>query len=177
MSSMKLTPGGIFPTIKLSDLDGNVADIATPADGFDWRVVVVYRGQHCPMCTRYLERLQGMAEKFAEIGVDIAAVSADSAEQAAKQRDETKVTFPVFHGISIEQMQALGLYISDPRSAEETDHVFPEPGVFVVNRDGELQITTISNNPFVRPELPTLLSGLRWIRENNYPVRGKRDYA
>ena len=71
-------------------------------------------------------------------------------------------------------MQALGLYISVPRSEQETDHLFPEPGLFVINADGELQVVDISNNPFVRPEIEALVSGLEWIRrpDNNYPIRG-----
>ena len=34
------------------------------------------------------------------------------------------------------QMLALGLYVSEPRSEEETDRPFAEPGVFVINADG-----------------------------------------
>lgn len=71
-------------------------------------------------------------------------------------------------------MQQLGLYISHPRSAQETDHPFAEPGLFVVNEKGQVQVLDISNGPFVRPELGILLSGLGFIRnpENNYPIRG-----
>ena len=54
------------------------------------------------------------------------------------------------------------------------DHNFAEPGLFVVNAAGELQVVDISNNPFARPDLEVLVSGLEWIRnpENNYPIRG-----
>ena len=71
-------------------------------------------------------------------------------------------------------MQELGLYISIPRSEKETDHNFSEPGLFVVNQDGNIQVIDISNNPFVRPSLPEFVSGINWIRnpENNYPIRG-----
>jgi len=54
------------------------------------------------------------------------------------------------------------------------DHPFPEPGLFVINSQGNVQIVDISNNPFVRPDIETLINGLAWIRnpENNYPIRG-----
>lgn len=70
-------------------------------------------------------------------------------------------------------MQKLGLYISDPRSEQETDHAFAESGLFVVNEQGTIQVIDLSNNPFVRPELTVLANGLAWIRnpENNHPVR------
>ena len=73
-------------------------------------------------------------------------------------------------------MKQLGLYISHPRSAEETDHPFAEPGLFVINDSGTVQVVDISNNPFVRPELEALTSGLAWIRKNTYPIRGTFDY-
>ena len=69
-------------------------------------------------------------------------------------------------------MRALGLYISDPRSAQETDRPFPEPGVFVINAEGNIQILDISNAPFARPDLESLANGIKFIRANDYPVRG-----
>ena len=72
-------------------------------------------------------------------------------------------------------MNTLGLYISDPRSEKETDHPFAEPGVFVTNAKGEIQIIDISNAPFARPELEALANGLSFIRKNDYPIRGTHD--
>ena len=71
-------------------------------------------------------------------------------------------------------MKALGLYISVPRSEQNIDHLFLEPGLFVINADGDVQVVDVSNNPFVRHEHETLVSGLTWIRnpDNNYPIRG-----
>lgn len=65
-------------------------------------------------------------------------------------------------------MQTLGLYISNPRSAQETEHPFAEPGLFVVNEKGQVQVVDISNGPFVRPELGVLLS--RFIFINPKPM-------
>ena len=77
-------------------------------------------------------------------------------------------------GLTIDQMRELGVYISHPRSPQETDHPFAEPGLFVVNSDRRVQVVDVSNNPFVRPDLERLVSGLEWIRDpkNDYPIRG-----
>jgi hypothetical protein len=74
-------------------------------------------------------------------------------------------------------MRELALYISNPRSNEETDRPFAEPGIFFVNKEACLQVVDISNAPFARPELKTLVMGLTFIcnPENNYPVRGTYD--
>ena len=71
-------------------------------------------------------------------------------------------------------MKTLGLYISHPRSARETDRPFAEPGLFVINGDGKVQVTDISNAPFARPDLESLVGGLKFIRDpaNQYPIRG-----
>ena len=54
----------------------------------------------------------------------------------------------------------------------ETDQPFAEPGVFVVNGDGNIQILDISNAPFARPDLEGLLNGVKFVRDNDYPIRG-----
>jgi peroxiredoxin len=179
MHTFKLQAGDPFPSIEVADGHGEVRDLAKPSGGADWMMVVVYRGRHCPLCTRYLNKLSPLVTELAQIGVDVAAVSADSASQLAEHRPHLDgPTFPIYHGLSVAQMKSLGLYISHPRSPSETDHPFAEPGLFVVNAEGTLQVVDISNNPFVRPELRTLVNGLRWIRDprNNYPVRGTFAY-
>jgi len=45
------------------------------------------------------------------------------------------------------------------RSKREADHPFPEPALFVLNPDGELQIIDYSNSPFARPDLRILVEG------------------
>lgn len=69
----------------------------------------------------------------------------------------------------------LGLYISAPRSPNETDRLFPEPGLFVVNPEGKAHIIDVSNAPFARPDLRGVLNGLKFIRERDYPIRGTAD--
>ncbi|MFD0391286.1 hypothetical protein ACFQ4K_31090 [Tistrella bauzanensis] len=69
-------------------------------------------------------------------------------------------------------MRGLGLYVSAPRSAQETDRPFAEPGVFVINPDGAVQIVDISNAPFARPDLAALLRGISFVQAKSYPIRG-----
>lgn len=174
MSSDKFKPGDIFPKLELQTINGGQINLGEPQARFDWKMVVVYRGKHCPLCTRYLKELERLKEKLQKIGIDIIAVSADSESQATAHLAELEISYPVAYGLSIKEMQQLGLYISHPRSDQETDHPFAEPGLFVINDNGQVQVLDISNGPFVRPELKVLLSGLEFIRnpENDYPIRG-----
>ncbi len=174
MKTEKLHAGAEFPALPVQSQDDSTVDIRQPTGESDWQMVVVYRGRHCPLCTKFLNALAGYRQRLLDIGVDVAAVSADSKEQLAEHRSRLDVNFPLFHGLTLGQMKELGLYISVPRSEKETDHDFAEPGLFVINTQGKVQVVDISNNPFARPDLETFVSGLEWIRapENNYPIRG-----
>ena len=127
------------------------------------------------MCTRYLNALQGHVEALFELGVDLVAVSADSEAQLAEHLGRLDVGFPLFHGLSIEQMQTLGVYISAPGSGQETDHPFAEPALFLIDDQRLLRYVNIANSPFLRPDPEYVLRGLRWTRnqDGDVPIRGR----
>ncbi len=61
------------------------------------------------------------------------------------------------------------------RSPQETDRPFAAPATFAINPDCKVQVIDISNASFSRPDLASLLSGLKFIQEKQYPVRGAKD--
>ena len=113
-----------------------------------------------------------MLEDFKAAGVTVIAASADPKEKTAADVAAEGWRFPVGYDMTLDQMRALGLYISERRSPQETDRPFAEPGLYVVNPQGQLQIIDISNAPFARPELGTILMGIKLIQEKSYPIRG-----
>ena len=165
----KLAAGADFPAISVPRLGGGKI---SPATGEGWRLLVVYRGKHCPLCKPYLGTLDALIDEFAAAGVSVAAVSADPEEKAAADLTEYGWRFPLGYGLSIEQMQQLGLYISHPRSPQETDRPFAEPGLFLINPAGQAQIIDISNAPFARPDLASIARAAKRIQDMNYPIRG-----
>lgn len=174
MYTGKLHPGSPFPVINAALLSGEVVDLASPREGIDWSLIVVYRGRHCPLCTKYLNDLDKYISTLEQAGVDTIAVSADSKNQLEEHLSELNISYPIAYGLSESEMEKLGLFISKPRSENETNHYFSEPGLFIVNDQRQLQIIDISNTPFSRPNLKDLVSGIQWIRfpDNNYPIRG-----
>jgi len=174
MSTKKLAAAQVFPPIKVKKFGGGVIDLSFPPSDFDWRMVVVYRGKHCPYCTEYLLELNYLLDEYNDVGVDVVAVSADSADRVKEQIPPLNLKYDIGYDLSIEHMRALGLYITTPRSEAESNRPFAEPGLFVINEKNQAQIIDISNIAFGRPELKTMLRGLSHIRkpENNYPIRG-----
>lgn len=174
----KIAAGSPFPSITLTDLSGESHTLGRPREGATWQMVLIYRGRHCPKCTQYLNQIETYKDKLADIGIDLIAASGDSKAQLEEHMSHLSVSFPLTYGLTEAQMKQLGLYISVPRSEKEADHNFAEPGMFVVNEQGSIQAIDLSNNPFIRPDIETLVGGLAWIRnpDNKYPIRGTAPY-
>ncbi|MFC3120153.1 peroxiredoxin-like family protein [Agaribacter flavus] len=174
MSVKILQAGETFPSVLVKTIDGLETDLAKSGDGFDWKLIVVYRGKHCPLCTNYLKDLNALLPEFNALGVDVVAVSGDSLEKAKAQLAEVEPKFDVAYDLSIQQMRTLGLYVSSPRLGMGADRPFAEPGLFVVNENGQLQMIDVSNVPFARPPLASMLMGIRYYRnmKESYPING-----
>lgn len=170
MDTKKIVAGTRFPALTWNAVSG---DRVAPAEMSGWRALVVYRGKHCPLCKTYLNTLNEMLDEFTAANIAVAAVSADGKENAEVEVAECGWRFPVGYGLSIDEMRQLGLYVSDPRSPQETDRPFAEPALFVINPDGDTQIIDISNAPFARPDLKSLVQGLQFVISKDYPIRGR----
>ena len=159
MYTQKMHPATTFPDVSATLSTGETVSLTNKEEGCDWKMVVVYRGKHCPICTKFLNKLEDYKGRLRELDEHL---------------DDLSITFPIAYGLSQEDMEKLGLYISKPRSDKETDHNFAEPALFVVNEKNDIHIAEIANAPFVRPDLEQLVSGLEFIRnpDNNYPIRG-----
>lgn len=169
--------GQAFPQLSVPDLQGGMLTLGAPRGDHDWQMVVVYRGLHCPICKTYLGTLEKLAPEFYAIGVDVVAVSGDPKDKAREMATQNDLSLSIGYDLSLTQMGELGLYISDPRSPQETDQPFPEPAIFVINDTGAIQIVDVSNAPFARPDLQGLLNGLKFVRDKGYPIRGTHKAA
>ena len=136
-----------------------------------WTMLFVYRGKHCPRCKRFLAKLNNALSAWLDV-IDVVVVSSDTKEKAQADREEFGWNFDLCHGLTEEQMRALGLYVSEPLSEAETTGLFAEPGAFGIRPDGTLMLVDISNGPAARPDLEELLDGMKFNIENDRPVRG-----
>jgi len=162
--------GEPLPDFSATRLDGSTLHFRGSNGG--WFLLVVYRGKHCGRCKKYLNKLQMMQIDWRAAGFDILVVSADSVEKAQSDVDEFGWTFDLACELSVEDMQKMGLYISDPLSPEETDRQFAEPAVFCIRPDNTVQITAVSNGPSARPDLEELLDGMQFTIKHEKPARG-----
>ncbi len=162
-------PGAPFPNVIVSALEGGQMSLGQVPD---WGLVVIYRGLHCPKCKDYLRQLEALRDDFAALGVTVIAASGDPADRAQAMVDETGYGGPMGYDLSVPQMRELGLYISDPLSDAETDRPFAEPGLFVINPAGQLQVHDISTAPWARPDLAMVRDGIKFAQDKGRPPRG-----
>ena len=141
-------------------------------------MVVFYRGLHCPVCRGYIGELNRLVGDFEQRGVVPIAVSSDSAERAARARDDWELDRLVLGwGLSRGQADAWGLYRSAGRGKSsigvEEPAEFSEPGLFLVRPDGTLYWGSVSTMPFARPHFREILKAVDFAVENDYPARGE----
>jgi peroxiredoxin len=168
MSDHRFRAGDPFPSFSWPEVGGGTLSLANQSG---WRLLVVYRGKHCGLCRAYLAELNGMLDGFSARGISVAAVSADARDKAEAEVRDGRLRFPIAYDLGTDDMHRLGLYISPPQHGE-TSRPFAEPALFVVNPDGRTQVIAITNAPFSRPDLQTVLDGLRAAQDEHAPIHG-----
>jgi len=172
-----LIPRQRVPVLQVETLSHGTFTLSEQAPRH-FTLVVFYRGQHCPICQRYLHELGGLQGEFEKRGVDVIAVSGDTAERA--RATALKLNAPglrVGYGLPLAVARAWGLYISTSRGTTSTGveepALFSEPGVFLVRADGTLYYAAVQSMPFARPHFDELLAGLDFALAKDYPARGE----
>ena len=162
--------GHTLPNVNITLMDGSTVDIGAATGR--WRLFVVYRGKHCPRCTRYLNKLESMKGQWEAAGFDIIVTSVDPQDKTAANVEANGWTFAMGHSLQEDDIRKLGMYVTVPLTPEEHDRRFAEPGIYCLRDDGTVQIAAISNGPSARPDLEELLDGMVFTIENGKPARG-----
>ncbi len=138
-------------------------------------MVIFYRGLHCPVCKNYLGILNSMMDHISELGFSVVVASMDTKERAEQAKADWGLDkVDVAYGLDLETAKKWGLYISTSIKEAEND-IFSEPGLVWIRADGRLYLIDITNMPWARPDLETLMPKAKFAVENNYPARGKND--
>lgn len=177
MRAQALIPRFPVPAVNLPTTDGERFVLgAKPGETFD--LLVFYRGLHCPLCAKYLLELERLAPEFASRGVQVVAISSDSAERGKAMAEKVKASGVKFaYGLSLRSAREWGLYISISRGTTsigiEEPELFSEPGVFIVRPDGTLYYGAVQTMPFARPPFQDLLGAIDFAVAKDYPARGE----
>lgn len=173
---MSILPQTKVPKLELTLLHGqpwSTENITSKA----FTLLIVYRGNHCPICQDYLQTFQSLQPDFNKLGVELVAVSADTRERAERSRDEWAVEkLAIGYGLSEQQMRNWNLFVSRSIKKAEPD-VFAEPALFLIQPDGRLFYAAYNSMPFGRPRPEDILKMVQFVQKNDYPARGEmRDF-
>ena len=58
MYTQKMHPATTFPDVSATLSTGETVSLTNKEEGCDWKMVAVYRGKHCPICTKFLNKLE-----------------------------------------------------------------------------------------------------------------------
>jgi peroxiredoxin len=173
--SDRAIPGRPFTELALDVVDEDESWSVRDATPEQFTLLVFYRGKHCPLCQKQLEELNRRITEFAERGVDVVAISCDDSATAEETVDEWEVAdLPIAYGLGIDAARNLGLYISESIKDDEPGN-FSEPGLFLLDVDGNLHAAWIQSVPFARPTFDDILHAIDQIQKKDYPPRGTVD--
>jgi peroxiredoxin len=168
-----LIPGQQVPDLSVPLVDGGKFTLNANAPE-NFTAIIFYRGLHCPICRGQLSDFNGKADDFAAIGIDVVAVSMDSEDRASRTRDDWRLDkLTLGYGMDEATARAWGLYMSDAIKDNEPA-VFSEPGLAIVRPNGQLYHWSLQTAPFGRAKAADLAGVLKFVIENDYPVRGQR---
>ena len=124
-----LRNGDIFPFLSIAAVGGGT--ISLPGDlAGAFGVVLIYRGSWCPYCNAQLAAFSRAAEKLADLGVKVVALSVDDAATSAALVEKHRLAFPVGYGADADAVAAAtGAYTNDnPRYLQSTGFVLDPDG-------------------------------------------------
>lgn len=169
--AMPIKPRQPAPALELRTVEGRSwsLDKAAPKT---FTMVVAYRSLHCPICRTYLGELETKLPEFGKRGVEVIAVSVDTAERAARAKSEWGLhNLRIGYGLPVATARNWGLFISRGTKDSEPPE-FTEPGIFLVKPDGTLFAMAIASFAWARPPLDGMLRSIDYFIEHNPPARG-----
>lgn len=167
-----LIPRQPVPALSVPLLSGETWSLAEEKPE-NFNLVVFYRGIFCPLCRTYLRELERLLPKFAELGVNVVALSSDTEEGARAAQQEWKLeNLRLGYGLDLATARTWGLFVSSARHDKELEQ-FSEPGIFLIRPDGTLYFSAIQTMPFARPHFSDMVGAIQYVLDNDYPARGE----
>jgi len=154
-----LAPGDGFPALTVPTVDG--PDLRLPdylTGGFG--VVLFYRGSWCPYCNAQLRAFQRAAEKLADAGARVVALSVDDEATTRALVAEHGLTYPVGYGADAAAVSAATGAFTNP------DPVYLQSTGFVLDPAGRVIVSVYSSGAIGRLVPDDVVGLVRYVREH-----------
>ncbi len=153
-----LKPGDSFPSLSVDVVGGDIVRLPDVLAG-SFGVVLIYRGSWCPYCNAQLRAFQ-RADRLAETGVKVIALSVDDAATTQDLIAKHGLTFPVGHSIDARHVADLtGAFVNaEPEYLQSTG--------FVLDPYGAVLVSVYSSGAIGRLVPEDVLGFVAYLREN-----------
>lgn len=129
-----LNPGDRFPALTLTQPGGQTVALPDAFEG-NFGVVLFYRGSWCRYCNAQLRAFERASDRFAELGIKVAALTVDDETTTVDLIAKLRLTFPVGHSADAAAVSAAtGAFVNpDPVYLQSTGFVLDPTGKVVVS--------------------------------------------
>jgi peroxiredoxin len=103
-----LPTGSMAPDFELKDQSGKIFHLKE-MNKEKTVIVLFYRGQWCPHCSKQLKGLQDSIDILTAKGAVIVAITPETTENVSKTIEKTKAGFPILSDNGLKVMQAYGV--------------------------------------------------------------------
>jgi peroxiredoxin len=155
-----LNPGDPFPRLTISTTDDQTLTLPDAFAG-DFGVVLFYRGAWCPYCNAQLRAFERSGQALADLGIRVAALSADDADATAALVAKHQLTFPVGYGVVVPAVAALTGAFVNP------DPVYLQSAGFVLDPAGNVIVSVYSSGAIGRLVPEDVIGLVRYLREHS----------
>lgn len=114
-------------------------------------VVIFYRGNWCPYCSRHLSNLNDSLQYISDSGAQVLVIGPENAENAHKTKDKTKSDFILIPDTSMQLMQAYDvlftvtkkyrgkiktfLFTDIAENNKQEEAMLPVPATYIIGKD------------------------------------------
>jgi peroxiredoxin len=129
-------------------------------------VLIFYRGNWCPNCSRALSNIQDSLSLLTAEKVTVIGIGPESAEGLAKTIKKTRAAFSVIRDKGLVIMKAYKIAFDVTRDMEEVHQKYhinvagnngpngnrlPRPSTFIIGQDGTIVYSYVNNSPYSDP--------------------------
>lgn len=174
-------PEGLFINSKAPDFK------AKDQNGVDFRlkdalkngavVLVFYRGNWCPYCSKHLKRLEDSLSLIKEKGAQLIAVTPEKGEGIAKTVEKTGASYTIIYDEGMKIMKAYDVdFIVDDRTVsrykssdidllelngQKEKVTLPIPAIYIINKEGTVDYRYFDSDYRKRPWVREILENLK----------------
>lgn len=170
-----LKTGDLAPNFKALDNSGKKIQLKSLLKKGNSVVLVFYRGQWCPYCNKYMQKLQDSLSLITAKKAYVVAISPETPEAIIKTVTKTHASFSIIHDENYTIMKAYDVnYTVNPDLLAKlknfgtdltvnngnTDNVLPVPATYIISPDGKIKFVHFNKDYRVRMSVASILSYL-----------------